>query len=299
MFRLQNEISEQHHEVFDSLSATDTVTSLLLLGKSRASIYFSTHGSYHCQRISLILLPTFMLCLIALSIWTPLESGQARHIWIELFTAIVLHPYKTFLCSLPDLWLLLFGKLVPNRNCAFSLDTDPVTSSQGRRTRARTQEWDMTAEPAFCRLCDELKHSVDESGRLDDGNQVASKLKCSRDDIAGSRKPCKLIYIFPLPAHRTYNFTYLAAVSLLKNGATLWPYEQLSVLGSSWQLQSCWIVRLGFGRPVIAPITIDKMVVSTIDVTLNSLDSSSPGQCHENSGVLVSPTLFPVMSGYT
>jgi len=32
----------------------------------------------------------------------------------------------------------------------------------------------MTAEHAFSCLCDELKCSVDESGRLDDAKQIAS-----------------------------------------------------------------------------------------------------------------------------
>jgi len=60
-------------------------------------------------------------------------------------------------------------------NCAFSLDTDSATRSRGTRTRARTNEGDMTAEHAFSCLCDELKReSVDESGRLDDAKQIAS-----------------------------------------------------------------------------------------------------------------------------
>ena len=58
-------------------------------------------------------------------------------------------------------------------NCAFSIATDPATSSQGTRTKARTIKWDMTAKHAFSCLCDELKHSVDESGRLDDAKQIA------------------------------------------------------------------------------------------------------------------------------
>jgi hypothetical protein len=32
----------------------------------------------------------------------------------------------------------------------------------------------MTAEDAFSFLCDELKHSVDKSGCLDDAKQIAS-----------------------------------------------------------------------------------------------------------------------------
>jgi len=88
--------------------------------------------------------------------------------------AIDLHPHKTLLRPVPDLWLSLYVKFVPYMNRAFSLGTDPVTSSRGTRTRARTNERDMTAEHAFSCLCDELKRSVDESGCLDDVKQIAS-----------------------------------------------------------------------------------------------------------------------------
>jgi len=88
--------------------------------------------------------------------------------------AIVLHPHKTLLLPLPDLWLSLYVKFVPYMNRAFSLDPDSATSSRGTRTRARTNDWDMTAEHAFSCLCDELKRSVDQSGRLDDDMQIAS-----------------------------------------------------------------------------------------------------------------------------
>jgi hypothetical protein len=67
----------------------------------------------------------------------------------------------------------------------------------------------MTAEHAFGCLYDELKRSVDESGRLDDVKHIASQLNCSQDDVAGSRKPSKPIYIFALPAHLTYNLQNL------------------------------------------------------------------------------------------
>jgi len=59
-------------------------------------------------------------------------------------------------------------------NCAVSLDTNPVTSLQGTRTRARTNEWDVTAEHALSCLCDERKCSVDQSGLLDDAKQIVS-----------------------------------------------------------------------------------------------------------------------------
>ena len=57
-------------------------------------------------------------------------------------------------------------------NRAFSLDSDPATSSLGTSTGASTNEWDMTAEHAVSSLGDELKDSVDESGRLDDAKQI-------------------------------------------------------------------------------------------------------------------------------
>jgi hypothetical protein len=63
---------------------------------------------------------------------------------------------------------------VPYMNGAFPLHTDPATSLWGARTRAVTIEWDMTAEHAFSCLCDELKHSIDESGRVDDAKHIAS-----------------------------------------------------------------------------------------------------------------------------
>jgi hypothetical protein len=81
---------------------------------------------------------------------------------------IVLHPRKTLLHPLPDVWLSLCVKFVPYINGSFSLDTNPAMLSCGTRTTASTNEWDMTAEHAFSCLCNELTSSVDESGCLDD-----------------------------------------------------------------------------------------------------------------------------------
>jgi hypothetical protein len=67
----------------------------------------------------------------------------------------------------------------------------------------------MTAEHAFSSLCDERKRCVDESGRVDGARHIAPQLNCSQDDVAGSRKPSKPIYIFALPAHLTYNLQNL------------------------------------------------------------------------------------------
>jgi len=161
--------------------------------------------SYHSRRISLILLPMFAKCLIALMISTSLGSRTAYRICIQLITAIFLHPHKTLFRTLPDLWLSQFLKFVPYMYCAFSSDTDPAMSSRGTRTRARTNEWDLTAEHPVSCLCDELKRSVDESGHLDDAKQMVTSLIFSQDDVAGSRKPSKPIYLFALPAHLSYN----------------------------------------------------------------------------------------------
>jgi len=54
---------------------------------------------------------------------------------------------------------------------ALPLDTDPVTSSRVTRTRARTNESDITQEHGFGCSCNEHKGSVDESGRLDEANK--------------------------------------------------------------------------------------------------------------------------------
>jgi len=54
-----------------------------------------------------------------------------------------------------------------------------------------------------------------------------------------------------------------------------------SPLGSSRQPQTCQSFRLGSGGGAIAAFKIDKMVVSTIDVTIQSDYSSSPGQWQE------------------
>jgi len=81
-------------------------------------------------------------------------------------------------------------------NHVFALDTDPATWSQGTRTRARTSKWDRSAEHALSCLYDELKRSVDESGRLVAAKQIVSYLNCSQDDVAGSRKPSKPMNIF-------------------------------------------------------------------------------------------------------
>jgi hypothetical protein len=165
-----------HHNVkkrLNGLLATHTITSRLSSEKAAPWFTFSKHGSYHYCRISLILIHTFAKCLLALSISTSLGSRKAYRIRIQLVTVIALHPWKTLLCPLPDLSLSLHVKFLPYTNRSFSLGTDPATWSRGTRTRARTNEWDMTAEHAFSCLCDELKCSVDDAGCLDDAKQSA------------------------------------------------------------------------------------------------------------------------------
>jgi hypothetical protein len=57
------------------------------------------------------------------------------------------------------------------------------------------------------------------------------------------------------------------------------------VCGKSQQAdyQSSQIFWLGSQRPAIEAFMMDKVIVLTIDVTIRSIDSSSPGLCHENS----------------
>jgi len=124
----------------DDLLPTHTHTSQLSSEKAAPRFTCFKKGSYHSRRISLILLHMFAKCLLALSIPTSLGSRNADRICIQLVTAIVLHPHKTLLCPLPDLWLSLYVKFVPYMDRAFSLDTDSATSSRGTRTRARTNE---------------------------------------------------------------------------------------------------------------------------------------------------------------
>jgi len=68
----------------------------------------------------------------------------------------------------------------------------------------------------------------------------------------------------------------------------------IGLLTADPELSDCLV---GSGRPAIAALMMDTMVVLTNDVTVRSIDSSSPGQCHEHSWELFSPTLIPAMSG--
>jgi hypothetical protein len=94
-------------------------------------------------------------------------------------------------------------------NCAFSLDTDPATSLRIIGTRARMNEYDLTAHHAISCLRNEHKRLVDESGRLDNANHISCKLNCSQDDVPGLRKLSKPKYLFALSAHCTYNLPNL------------------------------------------------------------------------------------------
>jgi len=111
---------------------------------------------------------------------------------------------------------------IPYVNCTFSLDTDPVTSSQGTRIRAMIHEWDMTAEHTCSCLYDEFKRSVDESECLDDAKQIVSLLNICQDDVARSKYPlqahiyirlaCRLYIQSPEPStHPTYIWDYNAS----------------------------------------------------------------------------------------
>jgi len=113
--------------------------------------------------------------------------------------------------------------------------------------------------------------------------------------VGHDKQPKKIVRLLTFIA----TFTHLAAVLLSKIGVTSRAYGPPSPLCTSMQPQSSRIFRLGSGRPTIAAFTIDKMIVSTIDLTIGTIDSISPGQCHEKSWVLFSPTLFPAMLGST
>jgi hypothetical protein len=158
----------------NGLLATHTIRSQLSSEKAAPQFTFSKNRSYYSHRISLILLHRIGKLSITLSISTSVRSTAAYRICIPLLTAIVLHPHKTLLCLLPDLWLSLDVRCVPYINYAFSLETDLATRLRGWRTRARTDKCDMTAEHAFSWLCDVLMHSIDKSGRLADAKQIAS-----------------------------------------------------------------------------------------------------------------------------
>jgi len=75
---------------------------------------------------------------------------------------------------MPDLWLSLFIKFVPDMNLGFFLDTNSMTSSQGSITAAWKTAWNMAAEHAVSCLSAEFKCTVDESECLDDAKQIVS-----------------------------------------------------------------------------------------------------------------------------
>jgi len=101
---------------------------------------FFNKGSDHSCRISLNLLHMFRKCLITLSISTSLGSRKLYRSCIQRIMVIILHPYKTLLCPLSDLWLSLFVQFVPHMNGASSLDTNPAMLFRGTRTRLRTNQ---------------------------------------------------------------------------------------------------------------------------------------------------------------
>jgi len=158
-----------------------------VLEKAGLQVICSKTGSYHSSRISLILLHTFAKWLIALTFSTSLGSRTAYCICIQLITAVGLDPHKTLLHRLADLWVSCFDQFVPYMNCGFSLDSNPAMSSWGKRTRARTKRWDMTAEPAVSCRSDEFKCPVDESVCLEENQQSVFSRNRSQDDVAGSR----------------------------------------------------------------------------------------------------------------
>jgi len=75
--------------------------------------------------------------------------------------------------QMPDFCLSLAVQFVPYMNHAFSIDSDPATSSRGTRPSVTMNERDMTAEHGSGCHCDELKHSVDKSECIDDRKQFS------------------------------------------------------------------------------------------------------------------------------
>jgi hypothetical protein len=128
--------------------------------------------SYHSHRISLFCLHTFAKGLIGVSNSTSCWLQNVYRISIELVMTTVLHPHKTLLHPLPDIWLSIDVMFVPSMNRAFSLDTDPVRLLRGACNRERKNDWEITADNAYSSLCDKLKCSVDKSGYFDDGKQI-------------------------------------------------------------------------------------------------------------------------------
>jgi len=153
--------------------ATDTIASLMILGKAPPPFTFSPKGSYHLHGIYLILLHMFTKCITTHPCSPTLRSRVAYRICIQLVAAIVFHPYKIFLHPFSDLWFSRCVKFIPYMNCAFSLDIYPARSSRGTNS-ARTNEWDITAEDAISCLFDEFKCSVYKSGCLDDATEIGS-----------------------------------------------------------------------------------------------------------------------------
>jgi hypothetical protein len=148
----------------DCLLGTITMRSRLCSERAASRFNFSKTGFYHCCRISLILLHTFAMCLITLSISTSLESWKAYCISICLITVIVLHHHTTLLWQMPHEWLSHYLKFTHSMNPTFSLDFDPATSVWGTRTRARTNEWDNTAEHALRHLVINLSIQLTNQG---------------------------------------------------------------------------------------------------------------------------------------
>jgi len=116
-------------------------------------------------------------------------SPKAYCIGILLIPLSVLDSWKCLLHVLPDEYFSLIAKIILYCNWVFFLDSNPVTSLNGTRTRAMTTVCDMTAVYVVNCLCDEFKRSVDDSGRLAHAKQIVSQLNCSQNDVAQSRNP--------------------------------------------------------------------------------------------------------------
>jgi hypothetical protein len=94
------------------------------------------------------------------------SSPKAYHISILLVLFSVLDSCTFILHVLPDDYFSLIAQIVLYCKWAFLFNSDPATSSCGTRTRALTNEWDVTTDFVVNCLCDEFESSVEDSGSL-------------------------------------------------------------------------------------------------------------------------------------
>jgi len=142
------------------------------LDKAAPGLSYSKMGSDHILKITLFILHMFAKCFITLCFLKSIWTQQAYRSCIQLILGIVSHLHNTNLCPVVDLWLSHCVKFVHCMNVAFSLDSDLAIWLQVTRIGPETNKGNMTAEHAFCFLCDGFKHAFDELGHLDNGKHI-------------------------------------------------------------------------------------------------------------------------------